>query len=87
VCAVCENRFSRGEIHSILRPENPVADTVRNKHGSRHAQTRDVRFLKIEIRVMARDDNIVQNGASQLRLVFCSARNHGIRIEDTAIVV
>jgi hypothetical protein len=57
--AVCENRFSGGESHSILRPENPVANTVRNKHGSRHAQMRDVRFLKIEVRVMARDGNIM----------------------------
>jgi hypothetical protein len=87
VRAVCENPLSRGESHSILRPENPVADTVRNKHGSRRAQIRDVRFLKIEVRVMARDDNIVQHGASQLRLVLCSAWNHRIRIEDAAIFV
>lgn len=85
--AVGENRFSRGESHSILGPENPAADTVRHKHGSRRAQTRRVRFLKIEIRVMARDDDIVQHGASQLRLVPRSARNHRIRIEDAAIVV
>jgi hypothetical protein len=85
--AVCQNRFSRGESHSILRPENPVADTVRNKHGSRQAQMGDVRFLKIEVRVMAGDGNIVPHGASQLRLVLRSARNHGIRIEDAAIFV
>jgi hypothetical protein len=62
-----------------------VADSVGNKQGLRRAQARDVSFFQIEIRVVARDDSIVRNRASQLAFVLCSSWNHGIRLKHPSI--
>jgi hypothetical protein len=81
VRAVCKNRLSRRESHSVLGPEDLVADSVGNKQGLRRAQARDASFFQIEIRIVARDGSIVRNRASQLAFVLCPCWNHRIRIK------